>query len=290
LGTAEKPSDSTKFPFEAAPFYAPTHALALPPCGPTCREERLSTVRERALFSEIARASIGTKVSPHDPAYAQRLDFALSRFAEGERSVALLERLFPELMARRPLIVLDLGSGNGGMLFPFSGRGRLLALDVYIDHDIRAYAQATLTDVAPILGSADQLPFADESLDVIVLAEVIEHLSRPSQAGREIARVLRPGGVCLVSTPPRLKFLLRPDPHYGIRGLLLLPDFLQRYVARTWFKRREYGSPAASSSCTSSPTAGIGLVTFPGTTELLRLREEDRVRLSSQRQAPRASY
>jgi SAM-dependent methyltransferase len=143
-------------------------------------------------------------------------------------------------MARRPLTVLDLGSGNGGMLFPFSGLGKLIAMDVYVDPDVRAFARSLGVPLLHLLGRAQSLPLRSGSVDLILLAEVIEHLSNPAAAGREVARLLRPGGICLVSTPPRLKFLFRPDPHYAIPGLLLLPDRLQRRVARDLFGRRDY--------------------------------------------------
>lgn len=52
------------------------------------------------------------------------------------------------------------------------------------------------------LGRADgeALPFRDASVDVVVFSEVIEHLMRPERAVWEIARVLRPGGVLVMTT------------------------------------------------------------------------------------------
>ena len=52
------------------------------------------------------------------------------------------------------------------------------------------------------LGQADaaRLPFTDESFDVVVMSEVIEHLLRPEDAVWEIARVLRPGGTFVMTT------------------------------------------------------------------------------------------
>ena len=51
--------------------------------------------------------------------------------------------------------------------------------------------------------------------------------------------MLRPGGLCYVTTPPRLRFLFRGDPHYGVPGLLLLPGPLQRRVFEGWVARGE---------------------------------------------------
>jgi 2-polyprenyl-3-methyl-5-hydroxy-6-metoxy-1,4-benzoquinol methylase len=57
------------------------------------------------------------------------------------------------------------------------------------------------------------LPFRAESFDAVDLVEVIEHIENQPQLIREIARVLRPGGAVLISTPnilnvfSRLRFL-----------------------------------------------------------------------------------
>jgi SAM-dependent methyltransferase len=147
--------------------------------------------------------------------------FSRSRFEEGERTFDLLDRLFPGLLSGRPRI-LDLGSGNGGMLFPFAATGSAVALDTYVDPDLRRFAAASGLSVGHVEATASALPFSSGALDVI--------LHEPRAAAAEVMRVLRPGGVCVLSTPPRLKFLTKPDPHFGIRGLLLLPDFLQRRV------------------------------------------------------------
>jgi SAM-dependent methyltransferase len=78
----------------------------------------------------------------------------------------------------------------------------------------------------------ERLPFATNSFDAVLCLETIEHVHGPAQLGAEIMRILKPGGVCMLTTPPRLRYLVKGDPHYGVRGLLLLPDALQPIVAR----------------------------------------------------------
>ena len=52
-----------------------------------------------------------------------------------------------------------------------------------------------------IVGDALELPFADASVDGVVIQAVLEHLTDPWAALREISRVLKPAGLCLATTP-----------------------------------------------------------------------------------------
>jgi ubiquinone/menaquinone biosynthesis C-methylase UbiE len=49
-------------------------------------------------------------------------------------------------------------------------------------------------------GDGQRMPFADASVDVVVLSEVIEHLLQPELAVWEIARVLKPNGFFIMTT------------------------------------------------------------------------------------------
>ena len=51
-----------------------------------------------------------------------------------------------------------------------------------------------------VRGDGEHLPFRDQLFDVVVMTEVIEHLLRPELAVWEIARVLKPGGVLVLTT------------------------------------------------------------------------------------------
>jgi SAM-dependent methyltransferase len=52
-----------------------------------------------------------------------------------------------------------------------------------------------------VRGSISRLPFADESFDMVTANMVVEHLDDPATQFREVARVLRPGGVFIFHTP-----------------------------------------------------------------------------------------
>ncbi|CAN5858758.1 class I SAM-dependent methyltransferase [soil metagenome] len=74
------------------------------------------------------------------------------------------------------------------------------------DESAVAHVRARYPRVKVIQGNLAQLPLPDESVDVVVNFQVIEHLWDQSQFVLECRRVLRPGGVLLMSTPNRVTF------------------------------------------------------------------------------------
>jgi SAM-dependent methyltransferase len=56
-------------------------------------------------------------------------------------------------------------------------------------------------DALAVRGDVRRLPFPDESFEVVVAAEVLEHVPDDAAAIAELARVLRPGGVAAVTVP-----------------------------------------------------------------------------------------
>ena len=93
---------------------------------------------------------------------------------------------------------LDLGSGNGELIDRVSREFdvRPRACDYRADLLTLANLEVDVADL-----NADPLPYPDASFDLVTCTEVIEHLANFRFALREIGRVLRPGGLCIVTTP-----------------------------------------------------------------------------------------
>jgi SAM-dependent methyltransferase len=78
-----------------------------------------------------------------------------------------------------------------------------------------------------VLADAGALPFAPAAFDLILCENVFEHLERPGEVLREVARVLRPGGRLAFMCPNRLGYIAlaaRLTPlrvHVWFRGLTL---------------------------------------------------------------------
>ncbi|MFI7434911.1 class I SAM-dependent methyltransferase [Micromonospora haikouensis] len=112
--------------------------------------------------------------------------------------------------------LLELGPGARSV---FDGLPRLRRPTVVADLSWSALAQAPAGRHHPVqLDVTRPLPLADRSVAGVVAAELIEHLYHPGALLAEIARVLRPGGALVLSTPnlatlqDRFRFLFGRSP------------------------------------------------------------------------------
>lgn len=115
----------------------------------------------------------------------------------------------PGWVPSSPRVVLDAGCGEGyaaGLL----GAAWPGARVVGVDYDAATTHHAARTHgggrAAYLRGALTALPLADGVVDVTVSLQVLEHIWTPGDYVRELARVTRPGGVVVVSTPNRLTF------------------------------------------------------------------------------------
>lgn len=105
--------------------------------------------------------------------------------------------------------VLDVACGEGYGTASLAARGQRQAVGVDLDPLTCEHARRTY-GIEVHCASALELPFAESSFDTVVSFETIEHLDAPAAFIAECARVLRPGGKLIISTPNR--------PVYAQRG------------------------------------------------------------------------
>jgi SAM-dependent methyltransferase len=124
--------------------------------------------------------------------------------------------------------LLDLGCGAGRHAFEAARRGaQVVALDTDRGELERvraiAAAMAEAGEIQPpasltaTAGDATRMPLPDSSFDLVIAAEILEHIPADQRAMDEISRVLRPGGIAAVTVPSwlpeRVCWALSDDYH-----------------------------------------------------------------------------
>jgi len=112
--------------------------------------------------------------------------------------------VFDELLAKEKLKnkkLLDAGCGTGWFSAVATKRGaQVTSMDI---------GKNLLKQVAKkchskrIVGSILKMPFKANTFDYVISSEVVEHVSNPDKALRELYRVLKPGGILVLTTPNR---------------------------------------------------------------------------------------
>ena len=106
--------------------------------------------------------------------------------------------------------MLDVGCGEGRHIFGImQEHPEMKCIGLDMDNDSLHKAEEgyeyfkSISNVGAefLKGSAYSLPFLDNSLDLIVCSEVLEHLHQYNDAVKEIHRVLKPGGKFYASVP-----------------------------------------------------------------------------------------
>lgn len=95
------------------------------------------------------------------------------------------------------------------------------------DHNRGRLSYGTIDYVSDIIS----IPVPDASFDVIICTEVLEHVPEPIKAIHEFARILRPGGILLLTAPLGSGLHQEPYQYYG--GYT--PYFYYRFVAEAGF-------------------------------------------------------
>jgi 2-polyprenyl-6-hydroxyphenyl methylase/3-demethylubiquinone-9 3-methyltransferase len=142
--------------------------------------------------------------STHENFYDYYAEESASEEALG-RMRRVRDHILRVMGSRRPKVleVADIGCGAGTQSRVWAEAGQKVhALDVnqpLVELGRKRAAEAGY-DIDFRVGSATALPWADESMDVCIALELLEHVSDWQSCIREFTRILRPGGALFFTT------------------------------------------------------------------------------------------
>jgi ubiquinone/menaquinone biosynthesis C-methylase UbiE len=114
-------------------------------------------------------------------------------------------------------IVLDIASGEGyGSNLISNVATFTYGVDIDEESIKHANEKYQKKNLIYKLGAADQIPLEDASVDIVVSFETLEHHDRHDEMFSEIKRVLKPGGILVMSTPEKV---IPENNHFHVKEL-----------------------------------------------------------------------
>lgn len=112
------------------------------------------------------------------------------------------QRFIRSLPIKDGALVVDVGCFIGEKLWYLASRKEIQGIGT--DISMPAVQMAKKIDIYNLdfaVADLEKMPFADNSIDVVFVFDVIEHLSDPNKGFSEVARILKPGGLFLLHIP-----------------------------------------------------------------------------------------
>jgi 2-polyprenyl-3-methyl-5-hydroxy-6-metoxy-1,4-benzoquinol methylase len=134
------------------------------------------------------------------------------------------------------LKILDLGSGEGGTSKVLSENSDVTSFDI---NKVRLLRQKnSFSNFNILCGSSSSLPFKNNSFDLIILQDVLEHVNNREKLLNSIYNLLNDNGMIYLSTPNKFSLInIFADPHWGVPFVSLLKrESIRKYFLRYYRK------------------------------------------------------
>lgn len=164
--------------------------------------------------------------------FADEFDSRMNMYDTRRRVELIFDELLPGPLAGKKL--LDAGCGTGWFSQAAMQHGAdVVAMDLgdRLLQKVREKCKAQT-----VVGSVLSIPFPDNHFDIVMSSEVIEHTPDPPAAIREMARVVKPGGHLVITTPNRFWYFslvianhLRLRPYQGMENWISWRQFTQTH-------------------------------------------------------------
>jgi ubiquinone/menaquinone biosynthesis C-methylase UbiE len=152
-------------------------------------------------------------------------------FADSKRTSIIIQSVKKYSFGKK---ILDIGcaQGNIATLLAENGFGAV-ALDLNQSFLNYAKKKREFGDISYVCASALNMPFENEKFDAVIIGELVEHVAYPEKLLKEAKRVLKPGGLMIITTPNNHIFL----------GMLsgIKPELFEDIKDRNKLLKRQFG-------------------------------------------------
>ncbi|MBZ0288345.1 MAG: class I SAM-dependent methyltransferase, partial [Anaerolineae bacterium] len=195
--------------------------------------------------------------------YAHRYDGVKNYYREYEQ-MYLAKPIMEAIAPHRSPMVLDVATGTGRLPLALmqhpAFQGRIVGVD--LSRQMLRHAAKNLDLYAErvdfLWSPAERLPFADNTFDLVTSLEALEFMSNPKAVLAELVRVLRPGGLLLISQRQNTRFMPGKIWTSGEIQTILAELGVDEAKAQIWQVdyRKVWGHKAGQSNATGARPLG----------------------------------
>jgi 2-polyprenyl-3-methyl-5-hydroxy-6-metoxy-1,4-benzoquinol methylase len=132
--------------------------------------------------------------------FAEHFDSKMNMYDTNKRLEVVFKELLTEDISNKKL--LDAGCGTGWFSRVAAERGANVTSMDLGDNLLAKVALKCSSE--RVVGSILNIPLSDNDFDIVISSEVIEHVPDPLRAMQELYRVLKPGGIMILTTPNKI--------------------------------------------------------------------------------------
>ncbi len=149
-----------------------------------------------------------------------------SRIKKGKK----IESIIKDFRPLNECFTLDIGTGSG-IITAYLGHNfkRIVGIDIVDERKTRQGFEF-------IKATGTKMPFHNESFDIIISNQIIEHIKNKEEHIEEIYRVLKRDGICYLAAPNKLCLI---ETHYRLPFLSIIPKSLADFYLKL-FKKGDY--------------------------------------------------
>ena len=183
---------------------------------------------------------------------SEKMEFTGERYLPDVHGSVELEHIHRYLFAGQVSSgkqVLDIASGEGyGSAMLARTAAHVTGVDISSEAILHAKEKYKASNLEFLVGSCSAIPLSDGCIDVVVSFETIEHHDQHEAMMFEIKRVLKPGGLLVISCPDKLEYSDKPaySNEYHVKELYrdefvkLLENYFKNQIV--FGQRASYGS------------------------------------------------